>query len=247
MRWSGGRRSRLIAKTSDRATVNSSGSYGCRGRPFPFPGPARRPCDLKIPAAPDYPRLLRCIGSGTAPAPYAPPYPRYPETHPAQGPKGRLYPATHLRQVHLAPPPSDGSPAEIRSYRLFHATPWFYDRDDLTGLPGAHFRIGTIHPGGGFRATRYGRLEGAGPWSVRLGSAALRVTVTLEDDDGEDRVLCVDGEVFQLESDPTAVVTGLLPGLHTVLVGAAGHLGRAMRVVLKEAETREIRVRLPRR
>jgi len=82
---------------------------------------------------------------------------------------------------------------------------------------------------------------------VRLGSAALRVTVTLEDDDDEDRVLYVDGEIFELDSDPTTTVTGLLPGPHILLVGAEGHLGRAMRVVLKEAETREIRVRLPRR
>jgi hypothetical protein len=66
--------------------------------------------------------------------------------------------------------------------------PWFDDRDDMTGLAGAHFRIRPIHPGDGFRATRYGRLEGAG-----------------------------------------------------------GHVGRAMRVVLKEGETREVRVRLPRR
>jgi len=141
----------------------------------------------------------------------------------------------------------DGSPARLRSCRLFHPAPWFYDRDDMTGLPGAHFRIRTLHAGGGFRATRYGRLEGAGPWSVRLGSAALRVTVTLEDDDDEDGVLYVDGEIFELDSDPTTTVTGLLPGPHTLLVGAEGHLGRAMRVVLKEAETREIRVRLPRR
>ena len=44
----------------------------------------------------------------------------------------------------------------------------------------------------------------------------------------------------------TAVV-GLLAGPHIVLVGAEGHAGRAMRVVLEEGETREIRVGLPRR
>jgi len=134
---------------------------------------------------------------------------------------------------------SDGSPAEVRSC-------WFDGRDDMTGLPGAHFRIRTSHPDDGFRATRYGRLEGAGPWTVRLGSAALRVTLTREDSDA-DRVLYVDGEVFQLESDPTAVVTGLRAGPHTLIVGAGGHVGRAMRVVLEEGETREIRVRLARR
>ena len=60
-------------------------------------------------------------------------------------------------------------------------------------------------------------------------------------------MLYVDGEIFRLEGGPTTAVTGLRAGPHTVIVGAEGHVGRAMRVVLKKAETREIRVRLPRR
>jgi hypothetical protein len=134
----------------------------------------------------------------------------------------------------------DGSPVEVHSC-------WPDGSDDLTGVPGAHFRIRTIRPGDGFRATRYGRLEGAGPWTVRLGSAALRVTLTLEDGDGEDRVLYVDGEIFLLESGLATDVVGLGAGAHTLIVGAEGHVGRVMRVVLGEGETREVRVSLGRR
>ncbi len=60
-------------------------------------------------------------------------------------------------------------------------------------------------------------------------------------------MLYVDGEIFRLAGGPTTAVTGLRAGAHTLVVGAEGHVGRAMRVVLKEGETREIRVRLARR
>jgi hypothetical protein len=73
------------------------------------------------------------------------------------------------------------------------------------------------------------------------------VTLTREDGERKGRALYVDGELFEIEPGATAAVLGLLAGAHTVIVGAEGHVGRAMRVVLKEGETRKIRVRLPRR
>ena len=135
---------------------------------------------------------------------------------------------------------ADGSPAMIHTSDVFYAAPWIHDedRDGMTGLPGASFRVRATHPEDGYGVMRYGRLEGAGPWTVRLGSAALRVTLTLEDEELWDRALYVDGEVFRLERGGTTAVTGLLAGPHTLLMGADGHVGRAMRVVLREAETR---------
>jgi hypothetical protein len=145
---------------------------------------------------------------------------------------------------------ADGAPAELRSCRVFDAAPWLDARDDLTGVAGSWFRIVGARPERGFRAACYGRLEGPGPWTVRLGSAALRVTLAVEDDERGDprpRCLYIDGEVFEVEGGAATEVVGLRAGPHLVLLGAGGHVGRAMRVVLREGETREIRVRLGRR
>ncbi|MHC5040937.1 MAG: carboxypeptidase regulatory-like domain-containing protein [Planctomycetota bacterium] len=142
---------------------------------------------------------------------------------------------------------ADGSPARLRECTLFPEQPWVYDPDDGTGVPGAHYRITGARPEGGFCAARYGRLEGAGPWTVELGGAALRVAIAVEDGECEDCAVYVDGEVFQVERGVVTSVVGLRAGAHTVIAGAEGHVGRVMRVVLEEGETREVRVSLGRR
>lgn len=142
---------------------------------------------------------------------------------------------------------ADGSPAKLRASRLVMPVPWLYDPDDMTGVPGAWYRITGAYPEGGFCAALRGRLEGAGPWTVELGGAALRVAIAVEDDECEDCALYVDGEVFQVGRGVATPVVGLRAGPHIVIVGAQGHLGRAMRVVLEEGETREIRALLERR
>ncbi|MFQ5844402.1 MAG: hypothetical protein ACE5JG_05360, partial [Planctomycetota bacterium] len=95
----------------------------------------------------------------------------------------------------------------------------------------------------------YRRLEGPGPYEVRLGSAGVTLRVRGEDGPVEDAKLYVDGSLFDPGDDEGATfrLRGFQPGPHLLIVGAAGCVGRVMRLVLAENETRRLEVTLPRR
>ena len=94
-----------------------------------------------------------------------------------------------------------------------------------------------LQPGAFVRLTadgklpRHARLEGAGPWTLSWGTAALEFRGL-----PEGAVVIVDGHLFR---DPK-LLGGLEPGAHTLLIGAAGRAPVAMRVILKAETTRRI-------
>jgi hypothetical protein len=80
------------------------------------------------------------------------------------------------------------------------------------------------------------QLEGASPWRVDWGNAALRFDVQ-----PREWSALVDGEWL---ADAPRLLRGLDPGAHTILLSAKGHRSKAVRVVLREGETRTLQVTL---
>ncbi len=94
-----------------------------------------------------------------------------------------------------------------------------------------------LQPGTLVRVGRDGRLpmrrapEGRGPYALRWGRGVLDLRV-----EPADFFCLIDGEVFMCDGHLN--VGGLDPGPHTVIVTAKGHVGRVMRIVIKEGEVR---------
>lgn len=107
-------------------------------------------------------------------------------------------------------------------------------------------------------------LEGPGPWTIRMGSGRIELEVhgpwgLLMDSsvlfDGElrspiytDAEETREGHRLAIGQAPARYVLDRLDaGPHTLIVTAPGHRGEARRIILKEGETRRIRVDLPER
>ena len=96
---------------------------------------------------------------------------------------------------------------------------------------------------------QYGRLKGPGPYVLRLGSAGIAVTIRAESGAVEraDMSLYVDGFMARLDDNGVFRVAGLLPGAHTLIAGALGHVPLVLQPVLKKGEVRAITLNLPKR
>jgi hypothetical protein len=89
------------------------------------------------------------------------------------------------------------------------------------------------------------------PWApdleeVRMPSGWLELTVTSEDGSPLDAVACLGGWLGRTEAGGLRV-GGIEPGLHTLVVGARGHEGRRLRIVVPENEPKRVSLSLPRR
>ncbi|MFB3066227.1 MAG: hypothetical protein ACE10D_06890 [Planctomycetota bacterium] len=96
---------------------------------------------------------------------------------------------------------------------------------------------------------QYGRLRGPGPYVLRLGSAGIAVTIRAESGavDRADMSLYVDGFMARQDDNGVFRVAGLLPGVHTLIAGALGHVPLVLQPVLKKGEVRAITLDLPKR
>ena len=98
------------------------------------------------------------------------------------------------------------------------------------------------------------RLEGQGPWTLRGDEQVTSLAVDVMDEEGNalpDAILVIDGKAYaetgyaaEDAARRHAPVRGLAPGPHRVVVTARGHAARVYRVVLKQGESRTMKVRL---
>jgi hypothetical protein len=89
------------------------------------------------------------------------------------------------------------------------------------------------------------RLEGAGPYGLRWGPATLGLRVTA-DRQPVDFVIWLDAHLYDGAAGQL-VLRGLEPGLHTLVIGAAGRRGRVERVLVPARGERALEVDLPAR
>jgi len=146
---------------------------------------------------------------------------------------------------------SDGRPvkdASVRtSYRNF-VEEWYTDESGqvASGPEGARVTV-RANRASGYWATLRTRLTGKRPWTVRFGSASVRIEVR---DPAGSRIkwsgVLPDGESFW-ECDQDVELYGLQPGLHRVLVCADGFHGVVRQFRLRPDDLRVLAVVLTRK